>query len=133
IVPPPPLLPTTTKSAISMGCPFRPFYIPAIVSNFFTAAPVSSDVNSLPGCRYSPNSMDTARLHGSGADVRIQSTAYNMALPNWTKNGEEAGWAALGHSSALLASKSFASNAQSTAPAFFLASTTPLSSGQHGA
>jgi hypothetical protein len=31
---------------------------------------------------YSPNSIDTARLHGSGAEVRIPRMAYNMSLAN---------------------------------------------------
>jgi len=106
--------------------------MPAIVSNFLTAFSVSLDVYLLPGCRYSPNSIDTARRHGSGAVLHIPSMAYNMSLANWTKNAEEGGCAVFGHSGALFASKSLASKAQSTAPAFFLAFTTALSNGQHG-
>src|SRR5262249_17322815 len=112
-----------------------PVLMPASVSNFLTAfpvSPVSPDEYSLPGCLYSPNSTNTARRHGSGAEVRIPSMAYNMSLVNWIRNPEEGGCAALGHSGALLASRSSTSNAQSTAPVFFLASTTPLSNGQQG-
>jgi hypothetical protein len=114
------------------GMSLQVVYMPASASNFLTAFPVSPDEYSLSGCLYSPNSIDTARRHGSGAEVRIPSMAYNMSLANWTRNAEEWGCVPLGHSDALLASKSVASNAQSTAPAFFLASTTPLSKGQHG-
>src|SRR5437667_1861207 len=75
IVPPPPLLPTTRKSAISMEFHLPTFYMPAIDSKFLTAFSVSLDVYSLPGCRYSPNSIDTARRHGSGREVRIPNMA----------------------------------------------------------